>query len=236
MALSKQKAIVSRLSAIEELAGVDVLCSDKTGTLTLNQLTLQAPLPSAGVAADELLLGAALASQRQSQDAIDQAVLKSLAKAQAGNDSAILDTYKQSDFTPFDPVNKKTIGVVTGPDGRKHHFAKGAPQAIAAMCQLDASSAKQYDAQVAELASHGYRALGVSRSDDDGKSWKLLGILSLMDPPRPDAKETIAEAEKLGLSVKMVTGDDVAIGAEISRQLGLGEHLLVASNVFGKDM
>jgi H+-transporting ATPase len=234
LALSKQKAIVSRLSAIEELAGVDVLCSDKTGTLTLNQLTLQAPLPSAGVAADELLLGAALASQRQSQDAIDQAVLKSLAAFEAGKEAAILDQYKQTDFTPFDPVNKKTVGVVTAPDGRTLRFAKGAPQAIAAMCQLDAISAKQYDDQVAELASHGYRALGVSRSDDDGKSWKLLGILSLMDPPRPDAKQTIAEAEKLGLSVKMVTGDDVAIGSEIARQLGLGEHLLVASDVFGK--
>jgi H+-transporting ATPase len=232
LALSKQKAIVSRLSAIEELAGVDVLCSDKTGTLTLNQLTLQAPLPSAGVADDELLLGAALASQRQSQDAIDQAVMKSLATVAAGKDAPNLDTYKQIDFTPFDPVNKKTVGVVTGPDGRTQHFAKGAPQAIAAMCQLDAASAKQYDDQVAELASHGYRALGVSRSDD-GKSWKLLGILSLMDPPRPDAKQTIAEAEKLGLSVKMVTGDDVAIGSEIARQLGLGEHLLVASDVFG---
>ena len=233
LALSKQKAIVSHLSAIEELAGVDVLCSDKTGTLTLNQLTLQALLPSSGVAADELLLGAALASQRQSQDAIDQAVLKSFATAQAEND-AILNQYKQTDFTPFDPVNKKTIGIVTGPDGRTRHFAKGAPQAIESMCQLDASSAKLYDDQIAELASHGYRALGAARSDDDGKSWKLLGILSLMDPPRPDAKQTIIEAEKLGLSVKMVTGDDVAIGSEIARQLGLGEHLLVASDVFGQ--
>jgi H+-transporting ATPase len=228
LALSKQKAIVSRLSAIEELAGVDMLCSDKTGTLTMNQLTLQAPLPVAGIAADNLILGAALASQRQSEDAIDQAVLKALKKP------GILEDYKQTDFVPFDPVNKKTVGIVTGPDGHARHFAKGAPQAIAALCKLDAATATKYSDEVAELASHGYRALGVARSDDDGKTWALLGLLSLMDPPRPDAKQTIAEAEKLGLSVKMVTGDDVAIGAEISHQLGLGEHLLVASDVFGK--
>jgi H+-transporting ATPase len=233
LALSKQKAIVSRLSAIEELAGVNVLCSDKTGTLTMNQLTLQAKIPSAGVTDEEVLLGAALASQRQSQDAIDQAVLTSLASFEAGKDPGVLDKYPQLDFTPFDPVNKKTETVVTGPDGRRLRFAKGAPQAISALCQLDAAAAKAYDDKVAELALHGYRALGAARSEDDCKSWKLLGILSLMDPPRPDAKQTIAEAEKLGLSVKMVTGDDVAIGAEIARQLGLGEHLLVASDVFG---
>jgi H+-transporting ATPase len=228
LALSKQKAIVSRLSAIEELAGVDMLCSDKTGTLTMNQLTLQAPLPFAGTTPDDLILGAALASQRQSEDAIDQAVLKALKQP------SILDNYKQTDFVPFDPVNKKTVGVVTGSDGRIRHFAKGAPQAIAALCALDVATAQKYNEEVAELATHGYRALGVARSEDDGKTWKLLGLLSLMDPPRPDAKQTIAEAEKLGLSVKMVTGDDVAIGAEISHQLGLGEHLLVASDVFGK--
>jgi H+-transporting ATPase len=205
-----------------------MLCSDKTGTLTMNQLTLQAPLPFAGTTPADLILGAALASQRQSEDAIDQAVLKALKQP------SILDNYKQTDFMPFDPVNKKTVGVVTGSDGRIRHFAKGAPQAIAALCALDVATAQKYNEEVAELATHGYRALGVARSEDDGKTWKLLGLLSLMDPPRPDAKQTIAEAEKLGLSVKMVTGDDVAIGAEISHQLGLGEHLLVASDVFGK--
>jgi H+-transporting ATPase len=202
LALSKQKAIVSRLSAIEELAGVDILCSDKTGTLTMNQLTLQAPYPFAGAAADDLLLGAALASQRQSNDAIDQAVLKAFESLYALKEPGILDTYKQTDFVPFDPVNKKTVGVVTGPDGHTLHFAKGAPQAIAELCKIDAATAQTYNEEVNELASHGYRALGVSRSDDDGKTWKLLGLLSLMDPPRPDAKETIAKAEKLGLSVK----------------------------------
>ena len=228
--LSKQKAIVSRLSAIEELAGVDVLCTDKTGTLTMNKLTLQEPIAFGQMGCDELVLAAALASQRLSQDAIDQAVIAALPNP------AVLDKYKQVDFVPFDPVNKKTVGVVTGPDGKKQHYAKGAPQAIAELCKLDAAMAREYGAKVEELAGRGTRALGVAKSEDDGHTWALLGILPLLDPPRPDAKQTIAEAEKLGLSVKMVTGDDVAIGGEISRQLGLGEHLLVAPDVFPKDV
>ncbi|MDQ0506714.1 plasma-membrane proton-efflux P-type ATPase [Xanthobacter agilis] len=228
LALSKQQAIVSRLSAIEELAGVDVLCSDKTGTLTMNQLTLQAPIPWAGAAPDELIVGAALASQKQSDDAIDKAVLAAV------KDPKVLDQYKPVDFTPFDPVNKKTAATVTGPDGKTVHYAKGAPQVIAALCGLSQESAKDYFGAVDTLARSGTRALGVARSSD-GQTWTLLGLLPMLDPPRPDAKETIARAKELGVSVKMVTGDDVAIGSEISRQLGLGDHLLVASDVFGQD-
>lgn len=229
--LSKQKAIVSRLSAIEELAGVDVLCSDKTGTLTLNQLTLQQPIAFNHTSDDDLILAACLASQKQSTDAIDLAVFKGL------KDPKQLDQYKAVDFIPFDPVSKKTVGIVSDTSGKKIQFAKGAPQVIGQLCGLgeqattDATSKQYYD-QVDQLAAHGTRALGVARSDDEGKTWSLLGILALLDPPRPDAKETIAQAKKLGLSVKMVTGDDVAIGAEISRQLGLGQHLLNASDVF----
>ncbi|MGQ3671678.1 plasma-membrane proton-efflux P-type ATPase [Xanthobacter sp. TB0136] len=234
LALSKQKAIVSRLSAIEELAGVDVLCSDKTGTLTMNQLALQTPIPFSGTQPDDLVVGAAIASQRQSTDAIDMAVVKAL------KDPKVLDQYKVVDFVPFDPVNKKTVGIVTGPDGKQLQFAKGAPQAIAALCGIKEDATEGdgpvYFGKVSELASHGTRALGVARSEDGGKSWTLLGLLPLLDPPRPDAKATIAEAKKLGLGVKMVTGDDVAIGSEISRELGIGSNLLVASNVFSKDM
>ncbi|MFH3478341.1 plasma-membrane proton-efflux P-type ATPase [Xanthobacter variabilis] len=228
LALSKRQAIVSRLSAIEELAGVDVLCSDKTGTLTLNQLTLQAPIPWAGAKPEELILGAALASQKQSDDAIDKAVLAAV------KDPQVLAQYKPVDFTPFDPVNKKTAATVTGPDGKTVHYAKGAPQVMAALCGLSAESAKDYFADVDRLARSGTRALGVARSQD-GQSWTLLGLLPMLDPPRPDAAETIARAKELGVTVKMVTGDDVAIGSEISRQLGLGDHLLVASEVFGED-
>lgn len=228
LALSKQKAIVSRLSAIDELAGVDVLCSDKTGTLTQNKLTLAAPIVFNNAQAQEVILAAALATQSSSEDAIDQAVLKGV------TDASHLSQYKQTHFTPFDPVNKRTIATVTDSTGKAWQFAKGAPQAIAALCKLDANTETAYDSKVHELASHGYRALGAASSDDGGNSWKLLGILPLLDPPRTDAKETIANTKELGLQVKMVTGDDVAIGAEIATQLGMGANLLVASDVFPK--
>lgn len=232
--LSKQKAIVSRLSAIEELAGVDILCSDKTGTLTLNQLTLQEPIPFNQTATDDIIIGASIACQKQSTDAIDLAVLKAL------KDPKALDQYKAVSFVPFDPVNKKTVGVVTNAQGQTLQFAKGAPQAIGTLCGLGAQATQdplsiQYYGQVSTLASHGTRALGVARSDDQGKTWTLLGLLALSDPPRPDAKDTIAKAKALGLSVKMVTGDDIAIGSEMSRQLGLGPNLLVASDLFKND-
>lgn len=232
--LSKQKAIVSRLSAIEELAGVDILCSDKTGTLTLNQLTLQQPIAFNQTPNDDIITAACLACQKQSTDALDLAVLK------AQTDPKQLEQYSNVDFVPFDPVNKKTIGIVKDIHGKIIQFSKGAPQAIGQICGLgdqanDVPNSKQYYDQVSQLAAHGTRALGVARSEDEGQTWTLLGILALLDPPRPDAKETIARAKELGLSVKMVTGDDVAIGSEISRQLGLGQHLLNASDVFKKD-
>ena len=224
-ALSKQRAILSRLSAIEELAGVDVLCSDKTGTLTLNQLTLDATIPFGSAKPEDVLTAAALATQTSSQDPIDLAVLRAL------KDRSSIEGSRQTAFVPFDPVNKRTVATVVDAQGQTHHYAKGAPQVIAALANPDAATLAKYNGTVSDLASKGYRALGVARSDD-GKTWQLVGLISLQDPPRPDAKATIAETEKLGLNVKMVTGDDVAIGDQIAKQLGMGDHLVVASDVF----
>jgi H+-transporting ATPase len=225
--LSKQKAILSRLSAISELAGVDVLCSDKTGTLTMNKLTLDAPI-SFGATGNEIITAASLATQPQSEDAIDQAVLSAM------KDTTLFTRYKQTGFTPFDPVHKMTVSTVTPPEGQTQKYAKGAPQAISALCGMKGAALDKYNSTVSELAGRGYRALGVAKSDDAGKTWTMLGILPLMDPPRPDAKETVAQTKKLGLAVKMVTGDDVAIGDEIAYQLGLGHHLVAAVDIFDK--
>ena len=224
-ALSRQKAILSRLSAIEELAGVDVLCSDKTGTLTLNQLTVDALIPFGVAKAEDVAMAAALATQASSNDAIDIAVLHAL------KDRSALEKVKQTHFVPFDPVNKRTVATVVDAQGHSHLYAKGAPQVIASLARPDAATLARYQKAVGDLASRGYRALGIARSDD-GKTWQLLGLMSLNDPPRPDAKATIAQTQELGLNVKMVTGDDVAIGDQIAKQLGMGDHLLVASDVF----
>jgi H+-transporting ATPase len=224
-ALSKQKAILSRLSAIEELAGVDVLCSDKTGTLTMNELTVDTAIPFGSAKIADVLRGAALATQQSSEDPIDLAVLRAL------KDKASLAGTKQTAFVPFDPVNKRTIATVTDANGETRYYAKGAPQVILALAKVDGAIAARYTKTVADLAAKGYRALGVAQSVD-GKAWELVGLISLQDPPRADAKSTIAKTEQLGLNVKMVTGDDVAIGDQIAKQLGMGDRLVVASDVF----
>ena len=229
LALSKQKAIVARLQAIEELAGVDILCSDKTGTLTKNQLTLDTPIPFSGAEPGRLLLIGALASERDTDDAIDKAVVGALA------DVSVLDAYIQSAYTPFDPVSKRTESTVTGPDGAIR-CTKGAPQVIAALCGLDDDTQAKADQTVADLAAKGFRALGVAESHDDGKTWTFLGVLPMYDPPRDDSKETIAQAKANGIDVKMITGDDVAIGNQIAGQLGIGAHLIAAADVFSKDV
>jgi H+-transporting ATPase len=167
LALSKQKAIVSRLSAIDELAGVDVLCSDKTGTLTQNKLTLSKPIPFGHTKAEDVIFGAALATKANSEDSIDTAVLKALADPKA------LDGFRQTKLVPFDPVNKRTMTTVVDANGKTWQYAKGAPQAISALCKLDATTEGSYSAKVDDLAKHGYRALGVASSSDDGMSWTL---------------------------------------------------------------
>jgi H+-transporting ATPase len=220
--LAAQQAIVSRLASIEELAGIDVLCSDKTGTLTQNKLTLGEPFSVDGVSADQVILSAALASRAEDQDTIDLAVLSGV------QDREPLQRYRVTHFQPFDPVHKRTEATVTGADGTTFKVTKGAPQVIQALAANAAQVQATVEQAVDGFAVRGFRALGVARTDAQG-CWQLLGILPLYDPPREDAKATIATAQQMGVHVKMVTGDQLAIGREIAGQLGLGTHLLDAS-------
>jgi H+-transporting ATPase len=229
-ALAKKKAIVSRLEAITELAGVNILCSDKTGTLTKNILTLGDPILFEAKTAEQLILAGALASEKGSEDAIDKAVSEGL------KDTKALDGYQVTKFVPFDPVDKRTEADVTDARGKALRYTKGAPQVIIDLCALDADTQTKAEQTVADLAARGERALGVAESSDDGKTWSFLGILSMLDPPRDDSKATIQQAKEHGLRVKMVTGDDVAIGDQISGQLGMGSHLIAAADMFTKDM
>jgi H+-transporting ATPase len=224
LALSKMKAIVTRLESIEEMAGVDILCSDKTGTLTLNQLTLGEPVTFAAQDKQELVLWGSLASKEEDRDPIDLAVLAGLADKQA------LAAYSQTQFRPFDPVGKRTESTLE--DGENHTFkaTKGAPQVIMGLCHLDPETSAQAQKVVDDLAAKGYRTLGVARSANTGP-WQFLGILPLFDPPREDSQETIAEARRHGVQVKMVTGDNVAIAREISQHLGLGTNIKPASQL-----
>jgi H+-transporting ATPase len=214
--LAAKQAIVSRLAAIEELAGVDVLCSDKTGTLTQNKLTIGDPFCVEGTKPEVLILYAALASRSEDQDAIDLAVLGAIQKDQ-------LDSYQITHFIPFDPVHKRTEASGNGPQG-VFKVTKGAPQVILALSANAAAVQHQVGKAVAEFAGHGFRSLGVACTDESG-AWQFQGILPLYDPLRADSKSTIDMARKMGVKVKMVTGDQMAIGREIASQLGLGTNI-----------
>jgi H+-transporting ATPase len=188
--LAKLKAIVSRLVSIEEMAGMNMLCSDKTGTLTKNELTLGKLQPAPGVTSDDLLLAAVLASRRDAPDAIDAAIL-------AGFPSDNLDAYKVQAFQPFDPVAKRAEAEIEG-SGERFKVAKGAPQVIVDLCAPQPEERKAIAAIVDEDAAKGFRTLGVARTDDSSH-WRFLGLLPLFDPPRDDCALTIATMRAMGV-------------------------------------
>ena len=222
--LAKKEAIVTRLSAIEELAGVDVLCSDKTGTLTENKLTLGDPFSVSGIPADQVILDAALASRAEDKDTIDLAVIGGV------KDDKALKGYQMVHFQPFDPVHKRTEATVKATDGKQFNVAKGAPQVIVEMSTNAGEVKPAVEKAVNEFAARGFRSLGVARADQENK-WQFVGVLPLFDPPREQAKATIASARQMGVSVKMVTGDQMAIAQETARQLGMGTNILDASGL-----
>ena len=226
LALSKEKAIVSRLESIEEMAAVDVLCSDKTGTLTQNKLTVGEPLLRAAPDAATLTLHAALASQPDNGDAIDQAVFAALT-------GPLPASYTAQGFTPFDPVHKRSEGRWLAAQ-QPLTATKGAPQVILDLCAVDAATRSQVQGWIDAQAAKGFRTLGVASKTGDG-AWTLDGLLSLFDPPRADSKQTIADARAHGIEVKMITGDNVAIGREIAQQLGIGSRITAADAVFGDE-
>ncbi|MGD2061925.1 MAG: plasma-membrane proton-efflux P-type ATPase [Acidimicrobiia bacterium] len=219
--LAAKQAIVSRLAAIEELAGMDVLCSDKTGTLTQNALTLGDPVTFEGVGSEEIVTMAALASRAEDEDPIDNAVL-------SGAQDGATDRYEVTEFHPFDPVTKRTEAEILDPDGGHFRVCKGAPQVVLGLVADPDTVRAELDQTVDSFAQRGFRALGVARTDSDGQ-WRVLGVLPMYDPPREDSAETIATATEMGVDVKMVTGDQVAIARETARSLHIGTSILDAS-------
>ncbi len=225
--LAQKEAIVTRLAAVEELAGIDVLCSDKTGTLTQNKLTMGDPFTARDATPEQMILSAALASRAEDQDPIDLAVLSGV------KDDKELKSYRVMHFQPFDPVHKRTEALVRGEDGKEFKVAKGAPQVILALDTEADRIRPQVERAVSEFAARGFRSLGVARAGDkDG--WEFLGVIPLYDPLREDSKATVETAGEMGVTVKMVTGDQIAIGKEIARQLEMGTDILDAS-LLGED-
>lgn len=223
MALAKKEAIVSKLVAIEEMAGMDVLCSDKTGTITKNELTL------AEVDSPEALLYATLASREEDQDPIDSAIINQSKRELPGESLK----FKTLAFKPFDPVTKRTEATVADQAGSQFKVSKGAPQVILDLVADKEAIREKVNERVDAFAASGYRALGVARTDAQG-TWQFVGLIPLYDPPREDSAETIDTAKSMGVEVKMITGDHAAVAREIARQVHLGTEIQTVSAFLDK--
>jgi H+-transporting ATPase len=230
-ALAKKEAIVSKLVAIEEMAGIDVLCSDKTGTITENKITVGEVKPLEGFQEGDVLLLATLASREENQDPIDDAIIAKV--KEVGELVGIPDSYKITEFTPFDPTSKRAVATVEDTNGKRFKVAKGAPQALLSLIGSQEGLSQEVNELVDTLATNGYRPLGVARTDE-GDDWQYVGLIGLYDPPRQDSAETIGTAQDMGVRVKMVTGDHTAIAKEIARQVHLGTNIMPASSFLDK--
>ncbi|KAJ7945959.1 Plasma membrane ATPase [Quillaja saponaria] len=238
--LSQQGAITKRMTAIEEMAGMDVLCSDKTGTLTLNKLTVDKNLIEVlakGVDADTVVLMAARASRTENQDAIDSAIVGMLAdpnEARAG--------VQEVHFLPFNPTDKRTALTYIDHGGKMHRVSKGAPEQILNLAHNKSDIERRVHAVIDKFAERGLRSLAVAYQEvperikeSAGGPWQFIGLMPLFDPPRHDSAETIRRALNLGVNVKMITGDQLAIGKETGRRLGMGTNMYPSSALLGQD-
>ncbi|KAK3413344.1 hypothetical protein EUGRSUZ_I01911 [Eucalyptus grandis] len=238
--LSQQGAITKRMTAIEEMAGMDVLCSDKTGTLTLNKLTVDKNLIEVfakGVDADTVVLMAARASRMENQDAIDAAIVGTLAdpkEARAG--------IQEVHFLPFNPTDKRTALTYIDSEGKMHRVSKGAPEQILNLVHNRSEIERRVHSVIDKFAERGLRSLAVAyqevpegTKESPGGPWQFIGLMPLFDPPRHDSAETIRRALNLGVNVKMITGDQLAIAKETGRRLGMGTNMYPSSALLGQN-
>ncbi len=226
--LARRQAIVSRLTAIEELAGVDIFCSDKTGTLTRNEMQVAEPVVLAGHTEQELFEVATLASRKENNDPIELPIFEYL---EAHFPEADWQGYQQLSFTPFDPIRKRTEAQVEK-KGQRFVAMKGAAQVLIAMAELGDEDTRQLTSTVEQMAAKGYRTLAVGRKVGDAQL-ELLGILPLYDPPREDSRQVISDMGNHGIEVKMITGDNMAIAREIGKLLGLEQRTMRSEQLSG---
>ncbi|MCX6769848.1 MAG: plasma-membrane proton-efflux P-type ATPase [Candidatus Micrarchaeota archaeon] len=225
--LSKKNILVTKLDSIENAASVEVLCLDKTGTITMNELEIREAIPFSGTDAKELLALSYLASSTESKDAIDSVVIK-----YAKDNGAKLSGFEQVSYTPFEPATKYAFGIVKS-KGKKFKALKGAPQKVIALCKgLSSRQKADLTRKIDELSLSGCRVLAVAKSEF-GKldSLKLCGLIALADPLRKDAAETIAALREAGIKPIMITGDNISVAREIAKQAGIGEKILRISDI-----
>jgi len=230
MDLSKKGVLVTRLSAVEDAATMDVLCVDKTGTITMNQLSIVKTLAYNGFSEVEVVFYGALASQEANQDPIDLAFIE-----RAKQEGLEIDSFRQMSFVPFDSKTRCTEAVIQK-DGETFRVMKGAVKVIVEICGLTDVEEKQLEEGIHEYALKGYRTLAVAI--DREEKVKFVGLAILYDKPRPDSKQLIQELDELGIAVKMLTGDALPIAKETAKNVGLGEHITLVSSLradFKKD-
>jgi len=226
MELVKKGVLVTRLSASEDAATMNILCADKTGTITMNKLSVANVIPLNGFNEKEVVFYGALASQEANQDPIDLAFL-----AAAKQKNLTDPSFVQKTFVPFDPKTRRTEASVQK-NGQEFTVMKGAVNVIAQACGLDQEAMEALETRMKEFAAKGYRTLAVAKTDDQNQP-ELLGLVTLYDMPRSDSKQLIEKLEDLGISVKMLTGDALPIAREIAKGVGLGENVMTASDLKG---
>jgi H+-transporting ATPase len=225
--LAKKQVLVTRLDSVEDAASLDVLCLDKTGTITQNKLSVTEPIPSPGFTKDDVAVIASLASKPETKDGIDLAIIEYTRNLADG-----LKMWKQVSFTPFDPTTKRSEAVVQL-SNEKFRVVKGASQIVLSLCRnLDEETKSQFNKTVEALSKKGYRTLGVAKSENnDLTNLRFVGLLPLADPPRPDSREMIEELRRLGIMPKMLTGDNIAIAKEVAQQVDIGEKISRMSDI-----
>ncbi len=226
ISLAKKEAIVSKLVAIEEMAGMDILCADKTGTITKNELTVGSIKTYNEFTENDALLYSMLSSREEDADTIDKAIV-----AKSKTSPVVVENqvrYSVEKFKPFDPVSKRTEATVKSGDAMPFKITKGAPQVILALSETSKALSDKVMEDVDSFARRGNRALAVARTDAENK-WQFVGLIGLFDPPREDSASVLKTAQSMGVNVKMVTGDHIAIAKEIAKQVGLGTNVTLPS-------
>jgi len=227
--LAEEGVLVTRLDAIEDAASISILCLDKTGTITQNKLSVVDSVPFPGFTKEDVSSYANLASRAEGMDLIDTAIIeyaKNLDVNHAEN--------KQIEYTPFNPATRRTEAVIESGNDR-YRVVKGAAQVIIPMCKnVDNALLNQANISIEEFSLKGYRTIAVAKSEDGNyDNLMLAGLLPLADPPRPDSKNMIDEAKKLGVKSIMLTGDNISIAKEIALQVGLGSNIIRLKDIEG---
>jgi H+-transporting ATPase len=224
MELAREGALVTRLSAVEDAASVDVLCLDKTGTITQNKLAIVSVTSISIFKEEEVVLTATLASSKESKDPIDLAIIDYANRMGIG-----LENYRIISFIPFDPSIKRAEAIVEN-NGARFKAVKGAPQVVMELCKVEEAVKAEAERVLEEMSRKGYRVLAVARSTNNYiDDLKLIGFLALADPIRSDSKALIEEIKNLGIKPLMITGDNVVIAKEVAKQVGLGDRILSAN-------